>query len=181
MNGLGVDQAGGHVSLFTSSIVVATICGRALEHRHFRPHADQPSGAPYNYCHQFQSGPSLNALLSQHLKWFSNHLSLASEPPDPVLIFVALVAHMAVFLLSEPGPESSCQGSDQGATRGTDGLSAEQKPRSLDIVHRTGTLTAMLGQLNHFRVCQPSSSLSHFPPSPFNPRCCRRLCTAGED
>ena len=78
-----------------------------------------------------------------------------------MLIFVALLAHMAVFILSETieprpqGIESQSQGQNQSQAQGTQGpggLLVEHKQRSLDIVHKLGTLTAILEQLNHFRV-----------------------------
>ena len=163
INGLDGDRSADNIWPFTTSIVVATICGRALEHKHFLPHADRSQDVTYDYCHQSQSGQFLNALLTQHIKLLSNHVSLASERPDPVLTFVALAAHMAVFILSEAiefgpqgtEPQSQGQGQNQNQGQGTPGTGTvlmEHKQRSLNIVHKLGTLTATLGQLNQLRV-----------------------------
>jgi hypothetical protein len=157
VNGLDGDRSSDNVWPFTTSIIIATICGRALEHKHFLPHADQDQDATYDYCQQFQSGQSLNALLTQHIKFLSHHISLASERPDPVIIFVTLAAHMAVFILSETmesrpqTAEPQSQGQKQG-TPGSDVMILDHKQPPLNIVHKLGTLTATLGQLNHFRV-----------------------------
>ncbi|KAI5918403.1 putative Zn(II)2Cys6 transcription factor [Camillea tinctor] len=153
MNGLDADYPCDNSSPFTTSIFIATLCGRALEHKHFLPYASQSQGiATYDYCHQFQSRQPLNALLSQHINLLSNHVSIASERPDPTLIFLALLAHMAVFILFETIESKLPQGAE-AQSQETDALLVDYKQRSLNIVHNLEALTSILGNLNHFRVC----------------------------
>ncbi|KAK6218925.1 Transcription factor [Colletotrichum tabaci] len=171
MNGLDEDRTPDNVWPFTKSIVIATICGRALEHKYFLPHADRNQDVTYDYRHHFQSSQSLNALLTQHIKLLSKHVSLASERPDPVLIFVALIAHMVVFVLSETmestpqfsesqaqsqgqgqGQQQQQQQQQQQGAQEADALVLEHKRRSLELVHKLNALTATLAQLNHFRT-----------------------------
>jgi hypothetical protein len=140
---------------FTTSIIIATICGRALQHGYFLPYSgqhQQPSSSDYG--NQFQWAQSLDALLDQHIMSLTNHVSVASGRPDPMFIFVGFVAHMANFILSETIPDYQQQQSQAMAQHGgNEGVLAEHKSPSLDIVHKFSTLATTLGELHQFRVC----------------------------
>ena len=137
------ERSSDNISLFTESIIVATICGRTLEHKQRTRVVDQ-----YEFCCQHQS---LNALLIQRIKMLSMHVSSMSEHPDPMLIFVALMAYMVVFMLCET-IESRPLGTEAQVTQVIEALLMEHKQRSLDAVHELGMLTSTLRQLNHFQV-----------------------------
>lgn len=166
------------VSPFTESIIVATIYGRILEHKQ-RPsfayqhhlhlqHPDRNRDTTYyEFCRRHRS---LSALMTQHIKTLSMHLSSPSEHSDPALIFVALTAHTAVLMLSE-NLESQPLSTEPLAAQA---LLTEHKQRLLDAVHELGMLTATLTQVNHFQVSllpylslSPYSFLSPFQGTPY--------------
>ncbi|RYP04697.1 hypothetical protein DL765_010100 [Monosporascus sp. GIB2] len=153
----GVDPAGpsDNVSPFTESIIVATICGRALEHKqrslvvhqqhvHLHP-SDRNRDATYEFCRRHRA---LNTLVMQRIKMLSMHVSSTPEHPDPILVYVVLAAYMAVFMLCET-IESGPLGTEAQAV--ADALLMEHNQRSLDAVHALGPLIATLEQLNHFQ------------------------------
>ncbi|KAF7539929.1 hypothetical protein G7054_g1810 [Neopestalotiopsis clavispora] len=161
---------------FTTSIIIATICGRALQHGYFLPYSgqhQQPSSSDYG--NQFQWAQSLDALLDQHIMSLTNHVSVASGRPDPMFIFVGFVAHMANFILSETIPDYQQQMAQHG---GNEGVLAEHKSPSLDIVHKFSTLATTLGELHQFRVCYLVLS-SPVLPSLSYPSCITLARTSG--
>ncbi|KAK7756878.1 hypothetical protein SLS62_000894 [Diatrype stigma] len=151
-------------SPFTEFIIVATICGRTLEHKQ-QPLSDAPlhssksdnqqgqhDAIVYEFCrrHQF-----LNSALTRRIKFLSLLVSSNSGHPDPALVFVTLLAYMALFVLCDTALESPSSLSSNQASQATqvaDALLLEHKRRSLDAVHELSVLIATLSQLNHFQT-----------------------------
>ncbi|ORY71069.1 fungal-specific transcription factor domain-containing protein [Pseudomassariella vexata] len=148
-------------SPFAESILMATICGRALEHKsqplHIQQlihlnHKDPQQGFQNpqmdDFCRRHQW---LNALVTRRIKALSMHTSSTSEHPDPTLVFVALTGYMTVFTLCDTAFGSSSSSSPTAATTTTTRF-MEHKQRALDAVHELDMLTGMLGQLSHFET-----------------------------
>lgn len=148
-----------NLSPFIESIIVATLCGRTLEHQQRRSvslpqhhlmlhHPDRHRDSAYDFCRQHRS---LSGLLIQHMKMLQVQLSSPMENPDPIYIFVALAVCMAIFMLYET-IESNPLGTETQATKAVDALLVEHKQHSLDAAYELGVLITALGQLNHFQV-----------------------------
>lgn len=126
-------------SPFIQSIIVATFCGRTLEHKlqlgHLQVSSNNPDAADSmsNFCRRHQP---LMAMLAGYNNKLSARLSSTSEHPDPMLIFVALAAHMAIFML--------CEGMDT------------EPPQLcgivLNAVRQVTMLSTTLGHLNYFQT-----------------------------
>lgn len=154
------------VSSFTESIIVATLCGRALNHKQRRSavspqqqqqqqqqhalinHFDRQTDPTYDFCRRHRS---LSSLLSQHMKMLHFQSSLPMENPDPTHVFVALAICLAIFMLYET-IESHPRGADAQAAKFVENLLTEHKKLTLETVHELSALINALGQLNHFQV-----------------------------
>ncbi|KAI1338693.1 fungal-specific transcription factor domain-containing protein [Xylariaceae sp. FL0016] len=150
-------------SYFSESIIVATLCGRILEHKQI-PHITRQkdhsphhsplqnhepnSDATYQFCSRHRT---LVAMAIQQIGVLRRHISSPPEHPDPTLIFLALVAHMASFMLQEI-LESKPLGTDAQGTQLTDVLLMEHKQKTMDAIRELGVFVAALGQLNHFQT-----------------------------
>ncbi|KAK4865938.1 hypothetical protein LT330_009031 [Penicillium expansum] len=128
-----------NLSSFTESVIGATICGRVLEHKQ-KP----PTRPCQEFCHRHRS---LNALLAKRIRMLRIYASL--EYPDPIITFVTLAAHVAVFMLYDL-VESRPLGIDAQGTQLTQALYTEHKQQSLDAVADIALLIAVLGQ--HFQM-----------------------------
>ncbi|KAI8626274.1 fungal-specific transcription factor domain-containing protein [Xylariaceae sp. FL1651] len=172
------------VSPFAGCVVVATLCGRALQHqqgvpvRH-PPRRHQPQQQPkrrqqhcleqdgdavYDFCCRHRL---LHALLAQHAKMlrtqFSSPLEHPNMAPDPVYTFVALAACMAVFILHGTA-ESNAIGSGAQATQLIDALLAEHRQYSLDAVREISALVTVVSQQSHFQLARTFLQLLGFDP-----------------
>ncbi|KGO65699.1 Transcription factor, fungi [Penicillium italicum] len=128
-----------NLSSFIESVIGATICGRVLEHKQ-KP----PTRPCQEFCHRHRS---LNALLAKRIRILRINASL--EYPDPIITFVTLAAHIAVFMLYDL-IESRPLGTDAQGTQLTQALYTEHKQQSLDAVADIAPLIAVLGQ--HFQM-----------------------------
>ena len=153
INGVGSDWPSDTISNYTESIVVATMCGRTLEHkqwplRRHPHHVDQNWNATYEFCrgHQF-----LDTLLRQHVMTLSNNVLSTIEHPEPIIIFAALMAYMALFMLCETIETMSLEAEERGMQM-ADSLLVDHQQRCLDSVQQLRVLISMLGQLNHFQT-----------------------------
>ncbi|KAF2258797.1 hypothetical protein CC78DRAFT_525764 [Lojkania enalia] len=128
---------------FTQSIIVATMCGRALglKQRFVSQQAYQDVITEFYLRHQ-----TLNNFLSSRIKILSMQISSNSEHPDALLLFLTLAAYMIVFMLYET-IETIPLGTEESHT-----LLLGHKQRSLDAVHELELLTSMLTQVNHFQM-----------------------------
>lgn len=133
------------------SIIVATMCGRTLEHKlqpgdinqvqhnanpdllHYTNHEQGAADAMNSFRRRHQS---LIVMLTGYNNMLLARVSSTSEHPDPMLLFVALAAHMAVLMLCE---------------------AMETEPRPLcgieaETMQQVTMLGNKLGQLNYFQT-----------------------------
>jgi hypothetical protein len=139
-------QADMDISPFTESIVIATICGRALGVKQTFAVADTDRDIQ-EYC---QRHLLLNTLLTVHIKILWMQISSSFEHPDPMLVFATLIAYMTTFMLSES--VESLPVTDEWQE-----ILIESKQRSLEAARGLGIITTVLTQLNHFQVSSPLS------------------------
>jgi hypothetical protein len=137
-------QADMDISPFTESIIIATICGRALGMKQATTVADADRDIE-EHCQQHHL---LNTLLALHIKLLWMQISSSFEHPDPMLVFATLVAYMTTFMLSESVETLP-------ATDEWHAIIIESKQRSLEAARRLGIITTVLTQLNHFQVSSP--------------------------
>lgn len=136
---------------FTQSIIVATMCGRALglKQRFVLEHAYQEMIPEFYLRRQ-----TLDTFLTARIKILSMQISSTSEHPDPLMIFLTLAAYMVVFMLYET-IEAIPLGTEESHL-----LLLGHEQRSLDAVHELAVFTSMLTQMNHFQVrCPPAQTL----------------------
>ncbi|KAF2789165.1 hypothetical protein K505DRAFT_410481 [Melanomma pulvis-pyrius CBS 109.77] len=128
---------------FTQSIIVATMCGRALglKQRFVSQQAYQDVITEFYLRHR-----NLNTFLTARIKILSMQISSTSEHPDALLLFSTLAAYMIVFMLYET-IETIPMGTEESHT-----LLLGHEQRSLDAVHELDVLTSMLTQVNHFQM-----------------------------
>jgi hypothetical protein len=128
---------------FTQSIIVATICGRALglKQRFISQQAHQDMITEFYLRYR-----TLNTFLTAQIKMLSMQISSTSEHPDALLLFLTLAAYMIVFMLYET-IETIPLGTEESHT-----LLLGHEQRSRDAVHELDVLTSMLTQVNHFQV-----------------------------
>lgn len=131
------------ISPFTESIIIATICGRALGLKQTSAVAYADRDIDQEFCRPHQS---LNTLLALRTRTLWMQISSSFDHPDPMLIFVTLVAYMTTFMLCE-SVESMPVGTEEWHA-----ILVESKQRSLEAAHELGMLTAVLAQLNYFQV-----------------------------
>lgn len=144
------------LSPFTETIVAATICGRALEHKQRQlmlqqldlHHQGQSPEAALEFSRRHRS---LAALSVQHTKVLSMRVISTLEHPDPLLIFAAMTAYTAVLTLGDTVASKSV-GVESPTMQTIDSLLIESTQQSLSAVHELGGLIASLGHLNHFQV-----------------------------
>lgn len=126
-------------SPFTQSIIVATFCGRTLEHKLqlglLQLSSNDPNAADSMSNFRRRHQP-LIAILTGYNNKLSARLSSILEHPDPMLIFVALTAHMAIFMLYE----------------GMDMEHPQLCGIVPDAVRQVTMLSTTLGQLNCFQT-----------------------------
>lgn len=133
---------------FTQSIIVATMCGRALglKQRLVSQQAYQEVITEFYRRHR-----TLNTFLTARIKILSMQISSTSEHPDALLLFSTAAAYMILFMLYET-IETIPLGTDEAHT-----LLLGHEQRSLDAVNELDVLASMLTQVNHFQVrCPPA-------------------------
>lgn len=144
------------VSPFTETIVAATVCGRALEHKQRQlmlqqldlQHQGQSPDAALDFGRRHRS---LAALSVQHTKVLSMRVVSTLEHPDPLLIFAAMTAYTAVLTLGDTVASKSV-GIESPTMQTIDTLLIESTQQSLSAVHELGGLIASLAHQNHFQV-----------------------------
>lgn len=134
----GLEWSESDLSPFMETIIGATICGRALQHKQSPP--AQTLDATYEFCRGHRS---LNTLLAQRFQVLLMHTPL--ECLDPVRSFTALAERLTVLILYDL-LQSKPLGSDPQATQLTKALLKESHQQSLDAVHDSALLIATLGQ-----------------------------------
>ncbi|KAL9078509.1 MAG: hypothetical protein Q9157_002565 [Trypethelium eluteriae] len=128
---------------FAESAIMATICGRVLSFRRQFMAEYGGQGLAPGFYQQYQS---VNALLVDRLQMLSQQVASSQGQPNPILIFLAITAHMAIFMLCETiESKQLIPGSPEAAL-------ASSKQRSLDGAGELGMLITILSQLNHFEV-----------------------------
>ncbi|RWA08747.1 hypothetical protein EKO27_g6371 [Xylaria grammica] len=155
-------------SPFIQSVIIATICGRVLEHKRRPPTAHPRSQDPgsvdpnrdsmYEFCHRQRS---LNTILTRHTKLLSTQVPQDTEQPDPILVFVTLKAYMAILILCET-LEPANSGIEAHSTQMIDALLFEQNQRALDAARELAMLTTRLGNIDHFQVGNSRFTLAPF-------------------
>ena len=138
---------------FTQSIIVATMCGRALGLR--QRFVSQPAyqDAITEFYHRYRT---LNTFLAARIKNLTMQISSTSEHPGALLLFLTLASYMVLFMLYET-IETIPLGTEESHT-----LLQGHDQRSLEAVHELNMLTSMLSHVNHFQVGS-YSALSHYP------------------
>lgn len=151
----------------TKSVIVATLCGWTLEYRqrysvvhpppqappqlmHYHPHYQDREAAVDGFCRRYRS---LNTLLNQQIKTLRIHFTspLKDPDPDPVYLFVALAACMAVFVHYET-LESNPLGTEGQAVQVVETLLAEHKQHLLEVVRGLGAHITALREQSYFQV-----------------------------
>lgn len=135
--------SGVDISPFAESTIMATICGRALNLKRQRVAEYEGQDLTQGFFRQYQS---VNSLLVARLQILSRQISSTQGHPNPILIFLALSAHMAIFMLCEVlETANSAAGLLETEIAGS-------KKRSLDAVSELSVLIQTLSQLNYFEV-----------------------------
>ncbi|TGJ85570.1 hypothetical protein E0Z10_g3192 [Xylaria hypoxylon] len=132
VNAVENSQLRGNTSPFMQSVIVATICGRVLEHKQRPPTTHS----------QHQDPSSMDP---------NRDISHDTEQLDPILVFVTLAAYMAILVLCET-VEPMNFGIEAQSTQMTDALLFEQNQRALDAAHELAMLTTRLGHIDHFQT-----------------------------
>ncbi|GAP88230.2 putative transcription fungi [Rosellinia necatrix] len=138
-------------SPFIQSIVVATICGRILEHKQLPRERRQYSKQSTSENEFFREHQALKELLTGHIKILSMSFTSMLEHPDPMLIFEALATQMAVLMLGET-IETRRTGTDTQSMQVAESLIMEHQQWSLEAVHKMSMLAATIGQINCFQA-----------------------------
>lgn len=148
------------ISPFTESIIVATLCGRVLEHKQ-RPgslspqqqpimhHSDRHRDPALEFCRRHRS---LNVLLTHHMKMLQMQFPSQMENTDPTHIFIALSVCVATFMLYETIESNPLASAGAQASKINETLLAEHKKLAFDAINELGVLIPALGQTNHFQV-----------------------------
>jgi hypothetical protein len=154
LNGLGTGWPNDTVTSFTESILVAAIGGRTLECKQ-RPlrTIDRRSDWGTSTSDLYRQNAFLDLLLTQHIQTLTARVLATVEQPDPIIIFVSLVAYMAVFMMCETMETTTAGLHGQGqTTQVANDLLVEHKQRSLDATYQLRVLIALLAQINHFQA-----------------------------
>ena len=132
-----------HLSPFTECIILATICGRSISHRH-------QAMVERLYGHTSQEfwdrQQWLDNILTRRIQALSLQYFFPAEQMDPMLLFTVMLAHASFLHLTKtieptyPGTNEHCSATMEYETRS---LSAAR-----EIVH----LLKALPQLSCFRV-----------------------------
>ena len=161
LNGIESERLNDNMSSpFIQCIVVATICGRTLEHKQ-TSHVVHRQQQLHSYRTEPEQGISLNdlfrrhqalkVLLTRYIQFLSSQVASMTEQPDPTLTFVAATAYAAVLMLCEAVEPRSFRADAQMAQL-AEALHMEHKEQTLDAAHKLGMLTIALGQINHFQT-----------------------------
>ena len=84
------------VSAFTECIIVATISGRALSHRHQSHIGDMYFNALEDFWTQHQW---INAMHTQRMEAFASKYSADMQKTDPMLLFIGLMYRIIILHL----------------------------------------------------------------------------------
>ncbi|KAI9655139.1 MAG: hypothetical protein M1821_005622 [Bathelium mastoideum] len=122
---------------------MATICGRVFNFR--RQFMAEYGGQGLNPAF-YQQHQSVNALLADRLQILSGQVASSQGHPNPILMFLAITAYMAIFMLCETiESKQLIPGSPEAAL-------ASSRQRSLDGAGELGMLITILSQFNHFET-----------------------------
>lgn len=132
---------------------MATICGRALEHKHRSQVVVhyQDSDQPLSTLEFFRRHQSLRLVFARHVKLLSAQTTSMSDHLEPMLAFAAITAHTAVLMHCEI-IETMTFNSNSPGLQVADALLMDHKQRRLEAVHQLGMLAARLRQINHFQT-----------------------------
>ncbi|ROW12013.1 hypothetical protein VPNG_05202 [Cytospora leucostoma] len=140
-------------SPFTASIVMATICGRALEHKHQSQVVVhyQDSELPLSTLEFFRRHQSLRLGFARHVKMLSAQITSMLDHLEPMLAFAAITAQTAVLMHCEIIETMTFKPGGLGLEV-ADALLMDHKQRRLEAVHQLSILAARLRQTNHFQT-----------------------------
>jgi hypothetical protein len=131
-------------SVFTECIIVATISGRALSHRHQCHVGDMYFNALEDFWTQHQW---INAMHSQRMEAFSSKYSTDMQQSDPMLLFIGLMYRITILHLHQTTlcviPAAGEQQRD---------LVLENRKRASLAAREIVDLTNKLSNFNSFKV-----------------------------
>ena len=131
------------MSPFAESVIMATICGRALGLKRQPVPESKDQNLALGLYRQHQS---IYTLLIARFQTLSRHLSSAQGHPDSMSTFLAMTAYMAIFMLYE-----ILETIHLGAAL-PESTIASNKQRLLDAAAELNTLISTMAQLNYFEV-----------------------------
>lgn len=136
-----VDQTA--FSPFTESIILATICGRALSHRQQSVVEHVYSNVPQHFWDRHEW---LDTILKTRTKILRMNYPPPSQHADCMLLFTSMVAQMTVLYLCKVMVSMSWETDEYRSAI------AEFKHRSLQAAQEIVNLTRSLSHLSYFKV-----------------------------
>ena len=133
---------------FTENIVLATICGRTLSHRH-QTAVERAYGDLSQDCWARHSW--LHGILAARVRALSHSCSPISDPINPLVPFTALVAHATVLTLYDIAQALPC--TPDTLHLGT--LSAYES-YAISAAYEIASLAEMFRQSSSFKASVPS-------------------------
>jgi hypothetical protein len=146
-------QQQGSLSPFTESIILATICGRALSHRQQTSVERSYSNVPQHFWGRHEW---LDEMLRTRVKTLIQHDPTAVQHSDPLLLFTNMVAQANVLYLCKVMDSMSWESTEYWKA------SVDFKQRALLAAKEIVVLSRSLARLSYFKVLLflPSISLN---------------------
>lgn len=141
---VGGPLAPSHSSIFTELIVWSTVCGRVMAHRQQSIVERIYNNPPQSFWDRHQW---LDSVISQRTQIFLLHYPDAAEHEDPLLLFVGMMAKLAVLDLCKT------MESVPWNTESKQLIGMTYRARSLTAAQEMGRLVKTLGHLSCFMVC----------------------------
>lgn len=128
---------------FTECVVLATICGRSINHRHQTMVERLYGHAPHDFWDRQQW---LDSILTQQIQILSLQYCFPSQQVDPMVLFTTMLSNAALLYLFKIIEPTSSEPKDQQVSF------MEYEKRSLSAAQKIAHLAKALSQLSCFKV-----------------------------
>lgn len=133
------------ISPWVECIIMSTILGRALSHRHQAAVANTCLSFSWDFWDRHQS---IDTILTQRIHILTQKYPSTSQHVDPMLLFTKMLGHITVLHLDKTMRDILCD------TDGELSLRMEYKSSALRAAQTIIDLTRLLAQLSYFKVVQ---------------------------